>query len=349
MSVISPFDVQGARTIIAMNWTSLRAHSCAQTARMFQKPLELIAIALLLALTLSGLDANLFVVLLECGQILASLTELTFLHTLADIPVNEGALAVHEVKLVIDAREDLCNGGGVGDHAASTHHLGKITTRDDSGWLVVDAALESSWRPVDELNGALCFDGRNRCVHILGHHVSTVHHAARHVLAVTRIALHEHGGRLEHAHGNLCDGKLFMVGFLCGDDGRIAGKHEVDTWIWDKISLELSDVNVESTIETQGSCERGDDLRQEPVQVGVGRTLDVQVTTADIVQSLVVVHDGHVSVFQKGVDAKHSVVWLNHCSGYLRACPDGEAQLGLLAVIDGETLKHETPKTTAPM
>merc|ERR1711865_87958 len=186
MSVISPFDVQGARTIIAMNWTSLRAHSCAQTARMFQKPLELIAIALLLALTLGGLDANLFVVLLECCQILASLTELTLLHTFANIPVHKGALAVHEVKFVVDAREDLCNGSGVGDHAASAHHLGKIAAWHDSGRLVVDSALESSWRPVDKLDGTLCLDGRHGCVHILGHHISTVHHAASHVFAVTR-------------------------------------------------------------------------------------------------------------------------------------------------------------------
>merc|ERR1711865_341216 len=106
------------------------------------------------------------------------------------------------------------------------------------------------------------------------------HHAACHVLAVTRIALHEHGGRLEDTHGNLCDGKLLVVSLLCGDDWRIAGKHEVDTWVWHQVCLELSDVNVESTVEAQGSCERGDDLRQEPVQVGVGRTLDVQVTTA---------------------------------------------------------------------
>ena len=47
------------------------------------------------------------------------------------------------------------------------------------------------------------------------------------------------------------------------------------------------------------------------------------------------------------MDAKHSVVWLDDCGGNLRASPDSEAQLGVLAIINGEALKHEASKTTA--
>ena len=45
----------------------------------------------------------------------------------------------------------------------------------------------------------------------------------------------------------------------------------------------LRNINVESTIETQGGSERRDDLSQQSVQVGVSGTFNVQVTTADIV------------------------------------------------------------------
>merc|ERR1712203_773799 len=64
---------------------------------------ELVAIALLLALALRGFDAHLLVVLLQRGQVLASLGELTLLHALANVPVHERALRVHEVELVVDA------------------------------------------------------------------------------------------------------------------------------------------------------------------------------------------------------------------------------------------------------
>merc|ERR1712100_660632 len=100
--------------------------------------------ALLFALTLGGLNADLLVVLLEGSEILTGLGELTLFHTLTDVPVNEGTLGVHEVELVIDAREDLGNGGRVANHANRTHDLGQVASWDHSRWLVVDTALETS-------------------------------------------------------------------------------------------------------------------------------------------------------------------------------------------------------------
>lgn len=61
----------------------------------------------------------------------------------------------------------LSNGGGVGDHAHGALHLGQVTARDNSGGLVVDAALEASGAPVHKLDGALGLDGGNRSVHVL--------------------------------------------------------------------------------------------------------------------------------------------------------------------------------------
>jgi len=62
--------------------------------------------------------------------------------------VNEGALAVHEIKLVVNAGKDLSDGGGVADHAAGTHDLGQITTWDNSWWLVINSTLEAGGRPI---------------------------------------------------------------------------------------------------------------------------------------------------------------------------------------------------------
>merc|ERR1712151_908748 len=87
---------------------------------------------ILLALPLSRLGADLLVVLLERSEVLTSLGELTLLHTLTDVPVHKRTLGVHKVELVVDAREELSDGGGVGHHGNSTHHLGKIPTRHNS-------------------------------------------------------------------------------------------------------------------------------------------------------------------------------------------------------------------------
>merc|ERR1719265_600675 len=108
---------------------------------------ELIAIALFLALTLGRLNADLLVVLLQSRKVLACLRELALLHTLADIPMDKRALRVHQIKLVVDAREHLSNSSRVADHANRAHYLGKVATWYHSRRLVVDAALEASRRP----------------------------------------------------------------------------------------------------------------------------------------------------------------------------------------------------------
>merc|ERR1712080_49480 len=116
---------------------------------------EFIAIALLFTLTLSSLNADLLIILLKGCQVLTCLRELSFFHPFADIPVHEGTFGVHEVELVVDAREDLCDGRGVADHADSTHYLGEVATRNHSWRLVVDATLEARRRPIHKLDRTL--------------------------------------------------------------------------------------------------------------------------------------------------------------------------------------------------
>merc|ERR1719456_948049 len=134
------------------------------------------------AFSFGGLDSDFFVILLEGGKILSGLGELSFFHTLSDVPMDEGSLGVHEIELVINSGEDLSDGGGVGDHADGSHDLGEITTWHNGWGLVVDTALESSGAPVDELDGSLGLDGGDGSVDILGDDITSVHEAASHVL-----------------------------------------------------------------------------------------------------------------------------------------------------------------------
>jgi hypothetical protein len=299
----------------------------------------------LLTLAFGGLDTDFLVVLLESGKILTGLGELTFLHTLTDVPVDEGTLGVHKIELVVNAGEDLSDGSGVGDHADGAHNLGEITTGHNSGGLVVDTALEASGAPVDELDGSLGLDGGDGGVDILGDDITTVHEAAGHVLAVAGIALSHHGGGLEGRVGDLSDGELLVISFLGRDDGGVGGKHEMNTGIGDEVGLELGDIDIEGTVEPEGGSQGGDDLRDEPVEVGVGGSLDVEGSTADIVDGLVVEHDGDVGVLEEGVGGEDRVVGFNNGGGDLGRGVDGETELGFLTVIDGQSLEEERTET----
>jgi hypothetical protein len=261
-----------------------------------------------LAFTLSRVHADFLVILLQGGQILASFREFSLFHTFSDVPVDEGALGIHQVELVIQTCPCLSDGSGVGQHADGTLNLGQIASWNDSWWLIVDADLEASWTPVDELDGALGLDGGDGSVDILRDNITAVQHAAGHVLAVTWIALDHLVGGLEASVGDLGDAQLFVVGLLGADDWSVGDQWEVDTWVWDQVGLEFSQVDVEGTVETERSGDGRDNLTDQAIQVGVGWALDVQVATANVVDGFVVDHEGAIGVLQGGVGGQDRVV-----------------------------------------
>uniref|UniRef100_A0A8C3HGZ2 Tubulin alpha chain n=1 Tax=Chrysemys picta bellii TaxID=8478 RepID=A0A8C3HGZ2_CHRPI len=155
---------------------------------------------------------------------------------------------------------------------------------------------------------------------------------------MTRVTFHHLVGWLKARVCDLCHGELLMVGLLCRDDGGVGGQREVDTGVGHQVGLELRQIHVEGTIESEGGGDGGHDLANKAVEVGVGGALDVQVPAADVIDGLVVYHEGAVRVLQGGVGGQDGVVGLHHCGGDLRRGVDGELQLGLLAIVNGEQL-----------
>ncbi len=72
-----------------------------------------------------------------------------------------------------------------------------------------------------------------------------------------------------------------------------------------------------------------------------------ELPSANIINGLVVHHEGTVRVLECGVRGQDGVVRLHHGRGHLRSGIHGELQLGLLAVVDREAL-HEEGGETGP-
>merc|ERR550539_591471 len=285
-------------------------------------------------------ETDLLVVLLESSEVLPGLGELSLLHALPDVPMDEGPLGVHQVELVVQPSPSLSDGGGVGEHADSSWGFGQIPSRDDGWRLVVDANLEAGGTPVNELDAPLGLDGRDGGIDVLGDDITSVEETAGHVLAMARVALHHLVGGLEAGVGDLPHSELLMVSLLSGDDGGVGDQREVDPGVGHQVGLELSQINIEGSVKSQRGRDGGDDLTNQAVEVGVGWPVNVQVPPTDVVDGLVVDHEGTVGMLQSGMSSQDSIVRFDHSGGHLRCRVDGELKLGLLSVVNGKTL-HE--------
>jgi hypothetical protein len=119
----------------------------------------------------------------------------------------------------------------------------------------------------------------------------------------------------------------------------------VDARVGHQVGLELSDIDVQGTIETKGGGQGRDDLGNQSVKVGVGRSVDVEGSLANVIDGLIVEHESYIGVLKEGVGRKHRVVGLHHGSGHLRGWVDAEVELALLSVVDGKSLKEERSET----
>ena len=75
----------------------------------------------------------------------------------------------------------------------------------------------------------------------------------------------------------------------------------MDSWVWHQVGLEFGNIDVKGTIESEGGSQGGDCLGNESVQVGVGWSLDIEVSSADIIDGFVIEDNGNIGVLKEGM------------------------------------------------
>ena len=164
---------------------------------------------------------------------------------------------------------------------------------------------------------------------------------------MVRVAFPHLVGWLKASIGDLCYRKLFRVGFLSRDDS--CGQREVDAEIGLQVGLELCPIHIQGAIKPQGSSDGGHYLAKKEIKIHVGWALSIKISTTDVMDGLIVSHEGTIRVLQDGVGGKDGVVGLTCSCGNLGGWVNGELQLGLLAIIDRETSHQQggEPKSSS--
>ena len=109
---------------------------------------------------------------------------------------------------------------------------------------------------------------------------------------------------LEASSCDLLHVELLVICLATTRHGGVCSQGIVDPRIRNQVGLELVEVNVECSVEPKAGGDGGDDLSDEPVEVGVGWSRDVEVVTTDVVDCLIVHQEGAVAVLQGGVSVE---------------------------------------------
>jgi len=85
-------------------------------------------------------------------------------------------------------------------------------------------------------------------------------------------------------------------------------------------------------------------LSNQTVQVLVIGAFNVQIATANVVNCLVVYHEGTIGVLERGVRGEDRIVWLHDTRRDLRCWVNTELQLAFLAIVNRQTLHQKCAK-----
>jgi hypothetical protein len=99
----------------------------------------------------------------------------------------------------------------------------------------------------------------------------------------------------------------------------------METWEWDEVDSELSQIGVKLTWESEAAGNTREGSRDQMVKITIGWGGELEGSEADIVEGFVINAHNLIGVLDKLMDGEGGIVWLNDGIGHLGGWHDGES------------------------
>jgi hypothetical protein len=192
-------------------------------------------------------------------------------------------------------------------------------------WDIANSGLDVVGDPFDKVRGVFVLDVEHLLINFFGGHSTSEHGGGGEISSVSWVGGAHHVLGVEHLLGQLGDGESSVDLRSSGGEWSETNHEEMESWEWNQVDSELSEIGVELTWESDGAGDTGHGDRDEMVEITVGWGGELEGSEADIVEGLVIDDLDLIGVLDELMDGEGSVIRFNDGIGDLWRWEDGES------------------------
>jgi hypothetical protein len=198
---------------------------------------------------------------------------------------------------------------------------------------ITNGGLDIVRDPLNEVRRVFIDNVKHLLIDLLSGHSTSEHISTSQVSAVSRISSTHHVLGIEGLLGELGNSKSSVLLRASGCKWSKSNHEKVKTWERDHVDGKLSEIAVQLTRETKGASCTTDGSRHQVVKITICRGGELKSSKANIVEGLVIKSKTLISILDKLMDRKGTVIWLNDGIRHLRRRNDGVCRHNSIRVL----------------